>query len=479
MLSLIKRIKNNEYSIQGFNAVPIFINAAGRSGISMRENLGYGFSEYIYYYKNNYCEMSYNIADLEMIGQRVKKELKIDSDYLLRVKANYNNQWSRHDKLFSWLNDYDVALSSADELILLFRQCFAAMEDAVGDAHVIEGASWGFDEEINKLMIKELSDITAVNAHLSVLLYPSVPSFVKDEEMALRRINLLPINAREKALTRHFKKYFWVLNSYAGPSGATMNDFRKRLISKNVAIVKDQPIDKEKLMKKLGLSGRLRQMITLADFLTVWQDERKARTLRAISYLDLALEEISRRLEFDKKELYYFSCRDIDSIGGLQDFFRLKKELAERRKGCLFWQFFGGEKVFAGKDYRGYEKYRESIALVQKSSAAANDSLSGIAASVGRVSGRVVIINGLKALVRVKKGDIIVTSMTRPEFMPALRLAAGVITDEGGITCHAAIVCRELNIPCIINTKIATQILKDGDEVEVDADNRVVRKIRG
>ena len=68
--------------------------------------------------------------------------------------------------------------------------------------------------------------------------------------------------------------------------------------------------------------------------------------------------------------------------------------------------------------------------------------------------------------------------MTRPEFMPILRKAAAIVTDEGGITCHAAIVARELKIPCIIGTQIATRVLKDGDLVLVDATNGVVKKIQ-
>lgn len=72
-------------------------------------------------------------------------------------------------------------------------------------------------------------------------------------------------------------------------------------------------------------------------------------------------------------------------------------------------------------------------------------------------------------------GDILVTGMTTPDFLSAIRKSAGFVTDEGGITCHAAIVSRELKKPCIIGTKIATQILKDGDLVEVDANKGIVK----
>ncbi len=72
-------------------------------------------------------------------------------------------------------------------------------------------------------------------------------------------------------------------------------------------------------------------------------------------------------------------------------------------------------------------------------------------------------------------GDILVTSMTRVEFMPLMRKAKAIITDEGGIACHAAIVSRELGLPCIIGTKIATKVLKDGDLVEVDMEKGIIK----
>jgi pyruvate,water dikinase len=79
---------------------------------------------------------------------------------------------------------------------------------------------------------------------------------------------------------------------------------------------------------------------------------------------------------------------------------------------------------------------------------------------------------------KFKKGDVLITEMTRPEFVPLMKEAVAIITDEGGLTCHAAIVSRELNTPCIVGTKIATRIFKDGDMVEVDAERGVVRIIK-
>ena len=78
----------------------------------------------------------------------------------------------------------------------------------------------------------------------------------------------------------------------------------------------------------------------------------------------------------------------------------------------------------------------------------------------------------------MKKGDIIVAAETMPSYITVMRRASAFVTNQGGITCHAAIIARELKKPCIIGTKIATKVLKDGDYVEVDANKVIVRKLR-
>ena len=78
---------------------------------------------------------------------------------------------------------------------------------------------------------------------------------------------------------------------------------------------------------------------------------------------------------------------------------------------------------------------------------------------------------------KVEKGDIIVASMTNALYVPIIGKCAAIITNEGGQTTHAAIISREMKKPCIVGTKIATKIFKDGDMVEVDANKGVVRKL--
>jgi len=94
--------------------------------------------------------------------------------------------------------------------------------------------------------------------------------------------------------------------------------------------------------------------------------------------------------------------------------------------------------------------------------------LEGAGASPGVAVGPVRIIPSAKQIDKVKKGDILVTEMTNPDFVPAMKRAAAIVTDKGGRTSHAAIVSRELSIPCVVGTGQATAMLKSGETVTVD-----------
>ncbi len=103
--------------------------------------------------------------------------------------------------------------------------------------------------------------------------------------------------------------------------------------------------------------------------------------------------------------------------------------------------------------------------------------LKGSTAYPGKARGVVRIIIDPTKSESFKEGDILVTGMTRPEFLPMIKKAAAIVTDAGGILSHAAITARELKKPCVIGTQNATKVLKDGDKVEIDAERGIVKKI--
>ena len=98
----------------------------------------------------------------------------------------------------------------------------------------------------------------------------------------------------------------------------------------------------------------------------------------------------------------------------------------------------------------------------------------GLGASPGMASGKVKIVLDIDELDKIKEGDIMVTTMTTPDMVPAMRRASGIVTDEGGVTCHASIISRELGIPCVVGTGDATSVLKENTGVTLDGKKGLV-----
>jgi phosphoenolpyruvate synthase/pyruvate phosphate dikinase len=143
----------------------------------------------------------------------------------------------------------------------------------------------------------------------------------------------------------------------------------------------------------------------------------------------------------------------------------------ERKKPSFYSVYSGKYRVIVGKKATELHDRIYADLLNDKKE------LKGMSACLGVIEGQVKVILGEEDFHKLEQGDILVTTMTRPEFVPLMKKASAIVTDEGGVTCHAAIVSRELGIPCIIGTRTATITLKDGDIIKVDADKGVVNKI--
>lgn len=98
----------------------------------------------------------------------------------------------------------------------------------------------------------------------------------------------------------------------------------------------------------------------------------------------------------------------------------------------------------------------------------------GLSASPGIKKGKVRVVMSMDDLHKVEKGDILVTPMTNPDMVPAMGKASAIVTNDGGTTSHAAIVSREMGVPCVVGTGDITKLVKDGDEITVDATNGII-----
>lgn len=224
------------------------------------------------------------------------------------------------------------------------------------------------------------------------------------------------------------------------------------------------------LLKKLNIGHNFKWNIEMMQryvFLRLYVKEVVEK-----SYYDLynLLTEIGKPLNLPYEDIVFLLPEEIIGlISGKRK--NYQKLIYERKQGYALDRDHKNIRILTGKDINSL---REETEKEEKEEVI----IRGNVANRGKIEGPVKVVKYSPDCSKVEKDDILVAPMTTPEFVTALKRAAAIITDEGGITCHAAIISRELNIPCVIGTKIATKVLKDGDLVEVDANKGIVRKIK-
>ncbi|KKU48178.1 hypothetical protein A3E96_02935 [Candidatus Uhrbacteria bacterium RIFCSPHIGHO2_12_FULL_46_13] len=208
-----------------------------------------------------------------------------------------------------------------------------------------------------------------------------------------------------------------------------------------------------------AIKDKLREARGIADYEKIQKD-----------FLPLFFQEIGKRKKI-KSDLLFYALPD-EIIDLLKDNKKIKENiLGERKKLILFLTVNGGKtKILTGA------KAKQILKSNIKEEKNQTDFIKGSVANKGLIKGRVRLILRESDLNNLDN-KIVVAPMTSIKFTPYLKNVLGIVTNEGGIACHAAIISRELNIPCIVGTKNATKILQNNDLVELDANNGIVKII--
>lgn len=216
------------------------------------------------------------------------------------------------------------------------------------------------------------------------------------------------------------------------------------------------------------------------DKFNVIKDEWRAYLnkifLGSSSYYSKVQSIISEKYSIPEGDLQNYSVKETISIfdGNIVD----PNDISNRKLAFIMFGSNEGVDILAGK-----EAQRIAQSLQSVSTDVLLSRINGIIANKGLAKGRVKNIHyGYEnfdelsvEIDKMEKGAILVAESTSPELLSACKKAGAIVTNQGGLMSHAAIVSREMKIPCIVGTQNATDILKDGMEVEVDADNGVVR----
>lgn len=318
--------------------------------------------------------------------------------------------------------------------------------------------------------------------HIAQMVYerPELAGMVKEQEPSLVLAEL-PEDIRT-ALSSHCEKYFytkhiWVegeytLVDYVGQIKEMLTHHHEApsvIIAKQNEELEKVKHKKAQIISELGIDGLWKDVFYgFGDFM-VTKIYRRYAQLLAVHHMNPVLKEIARRAYVTEKQVRFMRPVEIKVM--LLEKKYDEAELLSRTSLCLYYAEKDVERLYIG------DEAKEILKTVEKEIDTNISVLKGESACVGYAKGVVKIVIRAEDMAKMNKGDILVSIATDPDIVPAMKKAAAIVTEQGGVTSHAAIVSRELGIPCVIATKIATKVLKDGDVVEVDANKGIVTKI--
>lgn len=351
----------------------------------------------------------------------------------------------------------------------LVQKFFQLTIDFWIDTIPAELGNYGSEGILKNELKKYIQNEEELSSVMEILTTPEKSSFYQEEEM-----NLI----ETKDIKKHQKEFFWLQNSYAGTKildVAYFEDRKKKLREdlreENQNRIKKIEKDKGEIIYKYKLPENVLGIAKAISDNIIWQDERKRHIFINLHYKHLILEEVVRRYKYEMEDLLNAWFTEIEKIILGKN---LHEELRERKDGFGVHFIENCENISAQNTIKYWEEYVYEKIIENV------DQFIGTIASKGKqsiVQGRVKIILDPFQTKSFQKGDILIAPMTSPEYVFLMEKATAIITDTGGLTCHAAIVSREFNVPCIVGTKIATQVLKDGDLIEVNTEKGTIKRI--
>ncbi len=309
----------------------------------------------------------------------------------------------------------------------------------------------------------------------------------KEYETALeRRISDIKSQINKpvyKRIKRLYQSNFYVKFLWIGKDGVhSFDHYVKELVkfigrkSDATAMLQEMKLEqedlrkkKEKVLKQLQLEKKWKAIFENFGEFMVTKIYRRYAQIYAIYRMQPILKEIARRLNLTLMEVNFMMPEEVEE-GLLQQNVH-RKELAKRTELCVYYADKDQSELFVGMEAKNI------VHTLEKKESLDVTELKGQTGCMGKVQGTVKIVIRPEDMAKMNEGDILVSIATDPDIIPAMKKAAAFVTEQGGVTSHAAIVAREMQKPCVIGTKIATRVLKDGDQVEVDANKGIVRKI--
>lgn len=406
----------------------------------------------------------------------------------------------------------DLTVLPGGELVKLLEKFvdFQKQEYTYGVAlPILDFQNFSFIEGNLSRFLKARVPAEDYQKYYSIFTEPLQNSFARDQEESLLRLlaiywdgvgfkedvmssNIDQIQAKYlefySKLKAHSEKYGWVYYSYTGPAFAISSfyDFAVDYVRKDIhpaevlANFQKRRAEilelRQKYLNELRPEGLDKFVLEHAAKVVWAKPRRKDYQSKSYFHVEKLCREIGKRLFLSLEQTRSMPINEIEKAlnGGIVD-----ANIANtiRKFHICLPNEDGSVSTLVGEEAKDFSANNISR-KIEKNDVENIEKIVGTTAHPGKATGMVKIINSPADMSKMEYTNVLVSRATTPGVVPAMKKAAAIISDEGGLTCHAAIVSRELGIPCVVGTKIATKALTDGDLVEVDADNGIIRIIK-
>ena len=431
----------------------------------------------------------------------------VKSHQRIRAKANAYRKASEE------LSKIDFSNKSKKELVRLFNKYFKAYTESHCTGQIdnlIEMEHEYLSNHVKRILAKTIEKkglALDVGEAFNLISLPKEQSEMQEQEKsflslaakllkkpAIKKLFLegdaqtieagLKNKAKEfdRALERHFQKFKWLPFMYEGPAweksyfinllssivkqGTPLKELREKQEAEKTLARK-----RDRLWNSLALKGRDKIFAEFVPTSIYLKAFRKEQMYYGCFVSQRLFQAIGRTLNLSLDQVRYFLPEEVKPA--LTEG-KYNPEVLNQRFMFGIYRIINGKEDFLIGDHA--RRFHNQIYKEEEYSSVTE--LQGSCAFPGKVEGKVRVINHPNEMFAMNEGDVMVSHSTNPNLVPAMRKAGAIVTDVGGITCHAAIVSRELKKPCVIGTKIATKILKDNDLVEVDANHGQIKKVK-
>jgi phosphohistidine swiveling domain-containing protein len=447
-------------------------------GVSVRNTLVFRDQKKTEYYvdqkeHNKYVLDLYNLLDNKVFVKNFHKDAQKKIEEIFKKIIN---------KL-----DMDLSNLSNEELIKLYQNFILPnTEEFYVRMWTVFNIGKPLSIVIERELKKYVKNSNKLIKYLLILSSPAEPNDVLNERIDLLKLKILESKIDQEnflqKLKLHTENYKHIPMFDFDHNPYTISHFRKEInliknpekeIRKIRKAFEKRKSDLNRIFKEIKPSHKLKNLIEFLKENVFLRDYRDMVRQKLNLQLRKFYQEVGQRLDLNVKQVAVLTNEEIVEYLNKNKKFP-KKEIKQRERNYLLIQKDKKYWVYSGKN--ALVKFRKELKEVIENKKILE--LHGIIASKGVAKGIVKVVYTNKDLYKINKGDILVACMTRQDFVPAMRKCSAIVIDEGSITCHAAIIARELSVPCLVAIKQATRVLKDGDLVEVDANKGAVKKIK-